>query len=236
MIKRLLVVNFLFVLLFSSVKAENSSDTSGTSQQDSVDVLNAIAARIKDNSIHLNWKIVNARELAYFEIFRTDSKDKPYVSLNQDEHLKTNEFFEKYIDEYSRTVLKFNYEDKPERDGVYYYIIKAFNSKGGPIFESDEIKIGITGIKDFKLEQNHPNPFNPSTTISYVLEKENHVTLKVYDLIGREIATLVDESQSPGEYTVEFDASKYSNLTSGIYFYKLTTEKYSDVRKMIFTK
>jgi hypothetical protein len=55
-------------------------------------------------------------------------------------------------------------------------------------------------------------------------------------LIGKEITTLVDETQAKGEHTVEFDASKYSNLTSGIYFYKLTTDIYSDVRKMILTK
>lgn len=237
MIRRLLFVNLFLVLLFSSVKAESGIDTTGTTQQqDTVDVLTAIAARIKDNSIHLNWKIVNPQDLAYFEILRKDSKDKGYVPLNKDEHLKKSDFFEKYKDEYNRTILKFNYEDKPESDGVYYYIIKAFNSKGGPIFESDEIKIGISGIKDFTLEQNHPNPFNPTTSISFELTNETHVSLKVYDLIGREIATLVDENKPAGNYTVEFDASKYSNLTSGIYFYKLTTDRYSDVKKMILTK
>ncbi len=237
MIKRLLIINLFLVLIFSSGKAENSNDTTGTAQQqDSVDVLTAIAARIKDYSIHLNWKIVNPQDLAYFEILRKDSKDKGYVSLNKDNHLRKSDFFEKYKDENNRVVLKFNYEDTPKSDGVYYYIIKAFNSKGGVIFESDEIKIGISGIKDFTLEQNHPNPFNPTTTISYELTNETHVSLKVYDLIGREIATLVEENQPAGEYNVEFDASKYSNLTSGIYFYKLTTEHYSDVKKMILTK
>lgn len=234
--KRLLLVNLLLVLFLASIKAETGKDTTGTSQGDSVDVLTAIAARIKENSIHLNWKIVNPRDLAYFEIFRKDSKDKGYSSLNKDDRLKKSDSFEKYIDEYSRTVLKFNYEDKPEKDGVYYYIIKAYDSKGGVIFESDEIKIGISGIKDFTLEQNHPNPFNPTTSIRYELTSETHVSLKVYDLIGREITTLVEETQPAGEYTVEFDASKYSNLTSGIYFYKLTTDKYSDVKKMILTK
>ena len=133
-------------------------------------------------------------------------------------------------------MLRFNYVDKPEKDGVYYYKVKAFDSKNNAIFESDEIKIGISGIKDFKLDQNHPNPFNPTTSISYELFEESHVTLKVYDLIGKEITTLVDETQAKGDYTVDFDASRYSNLTSGIYFYKLTTDKYSDVRKMILTK
>jgi hypothetical protein len=91
-------------------------------------------------------------------------------------------------------------------------------------------------LKDFKLEQNHPNPFNPTTTISYEILNSTHVTFRIFDLIGREIATLVDEFQSEGKYTVGFDASNYPNLTSGIYFYKLETEKYSDVRKMILTK
>ena len=130
----------------------------------------------------------------------------------------------------------YDYEDQPERDGVYYYKLRGYNSGGQIMFESDEIKIGISGLKNFKLEQNHPNPFNPTTNIKYTLYSPSNVKVKVFDLIGREIVTLVDQYQGEGEYSVEFDASRYSSLTSGIYFYKLETEKYSDVKKMILTK
>jgi len=241
MIKRLLLVNlilvlFIYLLIGGTVKAENNADTAGTKQLDSVDVLSAFSARIKDKSIHLNWKITNPVNLSYFEIQRKDTKTKNFISITKNKPVGYDSYFEKYKDEYNHTVLKYNFEDEPESDGVYYYILKAYDLKGGIIFESDEIKIGISGIKDFVLEQNHPNPFNPSTSIKYELFSETHVTLKVYDLIGREIATLVNEVEGKGEHSVVFDASKFSNLTSGIYFYKLTTENYSDVKKMILTK
>jgi len=236
MIKRLLLLNLFIVLLLSSSRAGSDTDTTSTPQADSADVLTALSARIKDSNIHINWRITNPEEISYFEILRKDSRSDGYISINRDETVKRNDFIENYTDENNETVLKFNYVDKPKNDGVYYYKIKAFDSKDNVIFESDEIKIGISGIKDFKLEQNHPNPFNPTTSISYNLFTETHVTLKVYDLIGKEITTLVDETQAKGEHTVEFDASKYSNLTSGIYFYKLTTDIYSDVRKMILAK
>lgn len=241
MLKRLQLFNLflaLFIYLFScsTVNAGTPEDTTGTSQLDSSDVLSAFSARIKDKSIHINWKIINPKSISHFEIQRKDTKSKNFVSITKNKPIKSDSYYEEYKDEYNNTVLKFNVEDEPKFDGVYYYRLKAFDSKGDLIFESDEIKIGISGIKDFLLEQNHPNPFNPSTKISYELFTESQVTLKVYDLIGREITTLVNETQGKGEYSVEFDASKYSNLTSGIYFYKLTTENYSDVKKMILTK
>lgn len=86
---------------------------------------------------------------------------------------------------------------------------------------------------DFNLYQNFPNPFNPSTTISYSLPQSGHIILKVYDLLGREIITLVNEVKPSGRFEVEFDASK---LPSGTYFYKLTTGTYQTIRKMLLIK
>ncbi len=236
MTKLLLLLNFLLVLAVLPARAEFREDTTGTEQIDSADVLSAFSARIKDKSIFLNWKITNPLYVSYFEIQRKDTRTKEFVSVTKNKPVGSDSYFEEYTDEYNQTVLKFNFEDEPKLDGVYFYRLRAYSSDGSLIFESDEIKIGISGIKDFLLEQNRPNPFNPTTTIKYELFSETHVTLKVYDLIGREISILVDEVQGKGEYSVQFDASKFSNLTSGIYFYKLSTENYSDVRKMILTK
>jgi len=85
----------------------------------------------------------------------------------------------------------------------------------------------------FLLQQNYPNPFNPTTAISYQLPAVSFVTLKVYDVLGREVVTLVNEKEAPGEYTVQFDASK---LASGVYFYRLTTERFTHTRKMLLMK
>jgi hypothetical protein len=85
----------------------------------------------------------------------------------------------------------------------------------------------------FRLEQNFPNPFNPATAIRYQLGKSSLVTLKVYNLLGQEVATLVNTLQGSGEYTVPFDASK---LASGVYMYKLQTGSFTDVKKMVLMK
>jgi hypothetical protein len=85
----------------------------------------------------------------------------------------------------------------------------------------------------YKLFQNYPNPFNPSTQISYSIPQKSHVFLKVYDMIGKEIATLVNESKPAGNYEVNFNAS---GLASGIYFYKLQTGNFIDTKKMILLR
>lgn len=87
----------------------------------------------------------------------------------------------------------------------------------------------------YSLSQNYPNPFNPRTQINYQLSVGSHVTLKVFDLLGREIVTLVNEAKQPGEYEIDFDVSKYG-LTSGVYFYQLTSGSFTSTKKLILTK
>ena len=83
------------------------------------------------------------------------------------------------------------------------------------------------------MSNNYPNPFNPSTTISYSVPEMEFVTLKVYDVLGNEITTLVNEENSAGNYEVEFDAT---GLTSGIYFYRITSGNFVEVKKMTLLK
>jgi len=90
----------------------------------------------------------------------------------------------------------------------------------------------VTEMK-YELYQNYPNPFNPITSIEYSIPLDSHVSLKVYDILGNEVATLVNESILPGSYQVSFDAS---GLASGVYFYRLQTGIYSQSRKMIILK
>ncbi len=85
----------------------------------------------------------------------------------------------------------------------------------------------------FKLSQNYPNPFNPNTMIEYSIANSERVELKVYDLLGREVKTLVNDIQNPGSYNVTFDASGFS---SGVYFYKLVSGSFVDVKRMILVK
>jgi len=85
----------------------------------------------------------------------------------------------------------------------------------------------------YRLEQNYPNPFNPSTVIRFQISAREFVTLKVYDILGREVATLINAEKSAGNYNVEFDAQ---NLTSGVYVYRLQAGNFSDVKKLLLLK
>jgi hypothetical protein len=88
-------------------------------------------------------------------------------------------------------------------------------------------------LKEYSLSQNYPNPFNPSTKISYNIVKQGHVLLKVYDILGRDVATLVNEVQQPGLKEVVFNAN---SLPSGIYFYTINAGDFTGTKKMIFVK
>jgi hypothetical protein len=90
-----------------------------------------------------------------------------------------------------------------------------------------------TAPVEFKLNQNYPNPFNPTTTISYSIAKSGKVSLKVYDLLGREVTTLINEDQAAGDYRVTFNAG---NLSSGVYFYTMQAGNFSESRKLILLK
>lgn len=92
---------------------------------------------------------------------------------------------------------------------------------------------GLFAVTDYNLYQNYPNPFNPVTVISYQVPVKGFVSLKVYDVIGREIQTLINEEKEAGRYKINFDAS---NLSSGVYFYKINSDNYSEIKKMMLIK
>jgi hypothetical protein len=106
----------------------------------------------------------------------------------------------------------------------------------------------VTGVSEggefpdkFVLEQNYPNPFNPSTLIRYQLPVDGYVTLKVYNTLGQEVATLVNEFQTAGNHSIIFDSPKANNspfgiLSSGVYFYRLQAGRFVDVKKMVYVR
>ncbi|MCF8240379.1 MAG: T9SS type A sorting domain-containing protein, partial [Melioribacteraceae bacterium] len=110
-----------------------------------------------------------------------------------------------------------------------------FNDSTGNFVEDP-----VTGINEnnaqpteFTLYQNYPNPFNPTTVINYQLPEAGFVTLKVYDVLGREVTTLVNREMSAGKYQVELDASK---LSTGVYFYQLKTGNLLEIKKMLLLR
>lgn len=100
-------------------------------------------------------------------------------------------------------------------------------------FMSSVNRVENTIPTEYKLYQNYPNPFNPVTNIKYQITNNRFVTLRLYDILGKEVAVLVNEKQAPGEYEVNFDAG---SLPSGVYFYKLTAGDFSEIKKMVLIK
>ena len=104
-------------------------------------------------------------------------------------------------------------------------------AKNGGVISAVE-KTGNVAIQ-FSLNQNYPNPFNPSTMISYQLPTSSHVTLKVYDMLGKEVAMLVNGQNSMGNHSVEFNANR---LASGIYIYRISAGTFTQTKKMVLMK
>jgi hypothetical protein len=130
---------------------------------------------------------------------------------------------------------------------TYSYKVKAVDISNLESLYSNQVSISGTGgiwkingeedtnadITSYALDSNFPNPFNPTTQISYQLPENSFVNLVVYNIIGQKVAELVNQEQTSGKYTVKFDAS---NLPSGVYIYKLQAGEFSDVKKMLLTK
>jgi len=116
--------------------------------------------------------------------------------------------------------------------GQYNYRLKQIDNDGQ--FEySNIISINVGVPANFYLSQNYPNPFNPSTNIDYSIPQASKVSLKIYDILGREVVSLVDEFKEAGTYTVTFDAS---NLPGGIYFYTIAAGNFMETKKMSLVK
>ncbi|MCL6494822.1 MAG: T9SS type A sorting domain-containing protein [Ignavibacterium sp.] len=132
-----------------------------------------------------------------------------------------------------------------------YSVVNSVNGDGNPtdadqwnfgrkfsitIYDSPiSVKDNFVEVKDFILYQNYPNPFNPSTKISWQSPISSHQTLKIYDLLGNFIATLVDDNREAGVYEIDFDATKF-NLTSGVYLISLSAGNFSETKKIVLMK
>ncbi|MGE5437279.1 MAG: T9SS type A sorting domain-containing protein [Syntrophothermus sp.] len=162
--------------------------------------------------------------------------------MNRGTFFLTHDGFTTYETKFSnRSVKEYSYKSCNAfyACGEYYYLAKSTDCgntwipltiEGLPSFTDVNEE---TLINSYSLEQNYPNPFNPTTTISYSLLNSGFTTLKVYDILGNEVATLVNEEKGPGNYTVDFNAI---NLSSGVYFYTLTSGSFTMNKKMVLMK
>jgi len=183
--------------------------------------LSSFVSTVSDRDVKLNWTTANENNNSGFEIER---------SIVNSEWSKVN-----FVTGHGNSTVtqNYSYEDRNLSSGRYNYRLKQIDYNGD--FEyydlQNEVVIGIP--EKFSLSQNYPNPFNPRTTINYEIPVANHVTIIVYDIMGKEVATLVNLLQDAGYYSVTLEGS---NFASGQYFYKLQAGDFSQDNRMILLK
>ena len=179
-----------------------------------------LTAKIAEGSIRLNWKANTENDFNYYTIYRSKNNGD-YKELAK--------------------TIDLSYLDTQVEWGVNYsYVVSATDFSGNESDYSAKADVVLTGIYDEVgvpvknyLSQNYPNPFNPTTTIQYSIPKESFVTIKIYDVLGKEITTIVNERKAAGNYSVDFNAN---NLTSGIYFYRMQAGSFVSTKKFDLLK
>lgn len=184
--------------------------------------LTTFTANVVKGAINLSWTTATELNNYGFEIERSvDGKN--FASVG----------FVKGNGSTSET-KNYSFSDKAELNNIkdYYYRLKQVDFNGS--FEySDIIQVAYYIPENYLLEQNYPNPFNPSTIIGYAVPDAGNVCIKVYDILGNEVMTLVNEFKSTGFYTVELNAA---SLSAGTYIYKMTSGNFSSAKKLSLIK
>ncbi len=182
--------------------------------------LSSFTAKIADDKVELNWTTESEVNNYGFDIERKANDDK-WIQLS---------FVAGHGN--SNTPKSYYFVDNSLSGGsIFYYRLKQIDTDGH--FEYSQIIEVEFLIENFSLLQNFPNPFNPTTKIKFRIVDFGFVSLKVYDVLGNEVATIVNEERPAGVYEMEFNATE---LSSGIYFYKLTADKFSQTKKMLLLK
>ncbi|MFZ1461311.1 MAG: T9SS type A sorting domain-containing protein, partial [Ignavibacteria bacterium] len=187
--------------------------------------LASFTSAISGRNVTLNWSTVSELNNSGFDIEKSIVKGQ------------TSEGWSKigFING-SGTISEpqnYSFTDKNLATGKYKYRLKQIDFNGNfEYFElAEEISIGIPD--KYELSQNYPNPFNPVTNLEYGIAKLGFVSLKIYDVLGRELVTLVNEIKEPGYYKIKFNAG---NLSSGVYFYRMEAGDFVTVKKFVVMK
>jgi hypothetical protein len=183
--------------------------------------MTSFTSTVTGNGVVLNWSTAYEKNNAGFNVERKLGTgnwiDRGFVKGNG-----TTEFRHDY-----------SFNDRFMNSGIYQYRLKQLDYNGNIIYHDlgDVIRIGTPA--DYELYQNFPNPFNPSTIISFALANDGVVTLKIFDNSGREISKILSEFRNAGYYNVDFDAS---NLSSGVYYYRIESNGFVKTLKMVLMK
>ncbi len=187
--------------------------------------LSSFTANVVERIVKLTWKTATEVNNYGFEIERAIKNSK--LKMKNWEALG-------FVDGAgnSNSTKEYSFTDENIGNGKYIYRLKQIDNDGG-IEYSNEVEIDVDVIKEFALYQNYPNPFNPVTKITFAIPIKAKVNLAVYDILGRQIATLADDYKEPGRYEYTFDASSFA---SGVYVYRLTKDNFVVSKKMLYLK
>jgi hypothetical protein len=182
--------------------------------------LTFFTANVNGSTVSLNWTTATEINNRGFEIQRK-SENANWENIG-------------FVPGFGTTTesRSYNYLDNSVSNGKYFYRLKQIDFNGTFSYSSI-VEANVETPIEFALNQNYPNPFNPSTIISYSVPQSSFVTIKVYDIIGNEVATLVNGNKQAGNYEVNFDAS---NLSNGVYMYSIKTDNFTSTKKMILMK
>ncbi len=186
--------------------------------------LTSFTASVVEGNVVLNWITATELNNSGFEIERQKTKDEKSEEWESIGFVNGNGT--------STSVHSYSFVDKNTNEGKSYYRLKQIDFDGSFDY-SKTVEVDLSLPTIFSLEQNYPNPFNPTTKISWQSPIAGHQTLIIYDLLGNEVAKLVDEFRSAGTYEIDFNASK---LSSGVYFYELQTGEFVTTKKMILIR
>ncbi|MCF8413862.1 MAG: T9SS type A sorting domain-containing protein [Melioribacteraceae bacterium] len=184
--------------------------------------LSTFSASVKENAIELNWSTATEINNYGFEVERSIDEGNSFTKIG-------------FVEGVGNTVIPQDYKfvDSAPYFGAAEYRLKQIDFDGKFEYSNViEIEFG-SKPNEIELAQNYPNPFNPTTTINFTLLKETNVSLVVYNQLGELVENLIQGVKPAGKYSVNFNAIQ---LTSGIYFYKLKTEDFTQVRKMMLMK
>ena len=183
--------------------------------------LNSFTSLVNINSVQLNWSTANENNNRGFAIERktenTEFKEIGFVIGNGTSNSQHN----------------YSFINNNIPTGKYQYRLKQTDFNGNYNYYNLNSEIIIGTPSKYSLSQNYPNPFNPATKINFEIPKEGFVSIKIYDITGREVHNLINEIKVAGYYTVSFDGAK---LSSGIYFYRISTGEFTSVKKMTLVK
>ncbi|MDP2304035.1 MAG: T9SS type A sorting domain-containing protein [Ignavibacteria bacterium] len=186
--------------------------------------LTSFISTITNNRVMLNWQTATEVENYGFEIERAIDNGEWRIDNGE----LTIDNWEKigFVQGHgnSNSNKEYSFIDELITEGIYLYRLKQIDTDGK--FEySKAIEVDISNLPtEFSLEQNYPNPFNPMTTIKFSLAESGHTTLKIYDMLGKEVAVLINEFKNAGTHEINFDASSTAGgLSSGVYVYRLAT-------------